>query len=218
MLLHNVLFFLLEIHFAVIIDNHEEVQEVNRVSKQVDALKETLESLGFCVLYFNYLSSQSISCLLEAFHQVDHSQLASFALVFLSRGHTNHPYGSDTTNVMFEVFKYFDDILQVPKLFFFHLAYSGELSSDQLKFPSLPKNSIALVVSLELTANTNALPAISSIIMNLKPEECCVKSLKQCFEQMKHHIDQLDLTTCDYKNNLQDNFVLPIFCGENDYQ
>ena len=212
------MFFLLEIHFAIIIDNHEEIQEVNRVSKQVDALKKTLERLGFCILCFNYLSSQSILCLLEAFHQVDHSQLASFALVFLSKGDTNHLYSSDNAVTFKEVFKYFDDIIQVPKLFLFHLAHSGEPLSDRLKFPDPPRNSIALVVSLKLTANTNDSPAISSIIINLKPEECCVKSLKQCFEQMKHHIDHLDSATCDYKNNLQDNFVLPICCGENDHQ
>ena len=218
MLLHNVCYFFLEIHFAIIIDNHEKVQEVNRVSDQVDALKETLECLGFCVLYFNYLSSQSISCLLESFHQVDYSQLASFALVFLSKGHTNDLYSPDRPVTFEEVFKYFDDIIQVPKLFLFHLAHSGKPLSDRLKFPNPPKNSIALIVSLKLTANTNVSPAISAMIINLKPEECCVKSLKQCFGQMKHHIDQLDLATCDYKNNLQDNFVLPIFCGENDYQ
>ena len=213
-----VIVFLLEIHFAIIIDNHEEVQEVNRVSNQVDALKETLECLGFFVLYFNYLSSQSILCLLKAFHRVDHSQLASFALVFLSKGDTNDLYSSDNAVMSKEVFKYFDDIVQVPKLFLFHLAHSGETLSDRLKFPDPPKNSIALVVSIKLMANMNFSPAIFSMIINLKPEECHVKSLKQCFEQMKHHMDHLDLVTCDYKNNLQDNFVLPIFCGENDHQ
>ena len=218
MLLHNVLFFLLEIHFAIIIDNHEEVQEVNRVSDQVDALKKSFECLGFCVLYFNFLSSQSISCLLEAFHQVDYLQLASFALVFLSKGHTNNLYASDRPVTFEEVFKYFDDIIQVPKLFLFHLAHSGEPLNDRLKFPNPPKNSIALVVSLKLTANTNDSPAIALMILNLKPEECHVKSLKHCFEQMKHHIDHMVSATCDYKNNLQDNFVLPTFCGENDHQ
>ena len=213
-----IIVFLLEIHFAIVIDNQEEIQKVDKVSNQVDALKETLECLGFCVLYFNYLSSQSISCLLEAFHDVDHSQLASFALVFLSKGHTNNLYSSDKLVTFEEVFEYFHDIIQVPKLFLFHLAHSGEPLSDQLKFPEPPKNSIALVVSLKLTANMNVSPAIPSMIINLKPEEFSGKSLKQCFEQMKRHIDLLDSTTCDYKNNLQDNFVLPIFCGENDYQ
>ena len=213
-----VLFFLLEIHFAIIIDNHEEIQGVNRVSKQVDALKKSFERLGFCVLYFNFLSSQSISCLLEAFHQVDYLQLASFALVFLSKGHTNNLYASDRLVPFKEVYQYFDDILQVPKLFLFHLAHSGEPLNDQLKLPNPPKNSIALVVSIKLTANMNDSPAIDSMIINLKPEKDCVKPLQHCFEQMKHHIDHLDLTTCDYKNNLQDNFVLPTFCGENDHQ
>ena len=212
------MFFLLEIHFAIIIDNQEEIQKVNKVSNQVDALKETFERLGFCVLCFNYLSSQSILCLLEAFHQVDHSQLASFALVFLSRGQTNDLYSSDRLVLFEEVFKYFDDIIQVPKLFIFHLAHSGEPLSDRLKFPNPPKNSIALVVSIKLTANMNVSPAIPSMIINLKPEECCVKSLKQCFEQIKRHIDHLDSATCGYINNLQDNFVLPICCGENDHQ
>ena len=177
-----------------------------------------MECLGFCVFYFNYLSSQSISCLLKAFHQVDHSQLASFALVFLSKGDTNNLYSSDGPVTFEEVFKYFDDITQVPKLFFFHLAHSGEPLSDRLKFPSPPKNSNALIVSIKLTANTNASPAIDSMIINLKPEELCGKSLKQCFEQMKHDIDHLDSAICDYKKNLQNNFVLPIFCGKNDRQ
>ena len=216
--MHNVCYcFPLEINFAIIIDNHEEIQEVNRVSNQVDALKKTFECLGFCVLCFNYLSSQSILCLLEACHQVDHLQLASFAFVFLSRGHTKNLSASDKLVSFEEVFECFDDNIQVPKLFLFHLAHSGE-RNGQLKLPNPPKNSIALVVSLKLMANTNVSPAIDSMIINLKPEEFSGKSLKHCFEQMKRHIDHLDSATCDYKNNLQDIFVLPIFCEENDRQ
>ena len=217
--MHNVCYcFPLEINFAIIIDNREEIQKVNRVSNQVDALKKTFECLGFCVLCFDYLSSQSILCLLEACHQVDHLQLASFALVFLSKGHTNDLYSPDRPVTFEEVFECFDDIIQVPKLFLFHLAHSGEPLSDQLKIPDPPKNSIALVVSIKLTANTNISPAIDSMIINLKPEGFSGKSLKQCFEQMKRHINHLDSATCDYKNNLQDIFVLPFFCEENDHQ
>ena len=212
-----VIVFLLEIHFAIIIDNHEEVQEVNRVSKQVDALKETLESLGFCVLYFNYLSSQSISHLLKAFCQIDHLQLASFALIYLSKGDTNDLYSSDIPVTFEEVFEYFDDIVQVPKLFLFHLAHSGESLTDRLKFPNPPKNSIALAISLKLMANIKVSPAIFSIIINLKPKKDCVKPLKQCFEQMKHDIEYFDPVSCECKDTLQDNFVLPT-CGKNEYQ
>lgn len=213
--------FLLEIHFAIIIDNHEEIQESHqkKESHQVNDLRKTLECIGFCVLSFNYLSSQSISCLLEAFCQVDHLQLASFALVFLSKGDTNHLYDASNGVVTFEkVFKFFNHLPEVPKLFLFHLAYSGEPLSDQLTFPNPPKKSIALVVSLKLTANRKVSPAISSIIVNLKPEECCFKPIKQCFEQMKSLIDRLDSVSCDYECNLENNFVLPTFCGENDIQ
>ena len=217
--MHDNYIFLLEIHFAIIIDNHEEIQEVSKESLQVQHLKYTLECIGFCILSFNYLSSQSISCLLEAFHQIDHLQLASFALVFLSKGHTNHLYGAGNDVVTFEeVFKFFKHLPEVPKLFLFHLAYSGQPLSDRLTFPNPPKNSIALIVSLKQKANRKVSPAISSIIVNLKPEECCFKPLKQCFEQMKNSMEQLDLVSCDYECNLEDNFVLPTFCGENDIQ
>ena len=210
--------FLLEIHFAIIIDNHEEIQEVNKESSQVNDLRKTLECIGFCVFSFNYLSSQSISCLLEAFRQVDHLQLASFALVFLSKGDTNHLYGADNGVVTFEeVFNFFNHLPEVPKLFLFHLAYSGEPLSDQLTFPNPPKKSIALVVSLKLMANRKVSP-ISFIISNLKSEECFFKPIKQCFEQMRSLIDRLDSVSCDYECNLEDNFVLPTFCGENDIQ
>ena len=207
----------LEMHFAIIIDNHEEIQGVNRVSKQVDALIKAFECLGFCVLYFNYLSSQSISHLLKAFHQIEHLQLASFALVYLSKGDTNDLYSSDKLVTFEEVFEYFDDIVQVPKLFLFHLAHSGEPLTDRLKFPNPPKNSIALAVSLKLTANITVSPAIFSIIINLKPEKDCVKPLKQCFEQMKDDIDYFDPVSCECKNTLQDDFVLPTF-GKTEYQ
>ena len=217
--MHDNYIFLLEIHFAIIIDNHEEIQEVNKESRQVNDLRKTLKCIGFYVLSFNYLSSQSISCLLEAFRQVDHSQLASFALVFLSKGHTNHLYGAGNDVIIFEeVFNFFNHLSEVPKLFLFHLAYSGPPLNDRLTFPNPPKKSIALVVSLKLTANRKISPAISFIISNLNHEECCFKPLKQCFKQMKNLIDQLDSVSCDYKCNLEDNFVLPTFCGENDIQ
>ena len=213
-----IIVFLLEIHFAIIIDNQEEIQKINKESDQVNVLRKTLECIGFCVLSFNYLSSHSMSCLLTAFQQIDHSQLASFALVFLSKGNTNHLYSSDKLVTFEEVFEYFHDITQVPKLFLFHLAHSGEPLSDQLKFPDPPKNSIALVVSLKLMANMKVSPAIFFIIINLKPENNCVKPLKQCFEQMKHDIDYFDPVSCECKDTLQDNFVLPTCCGENEYQ
>ena len=178
-----------------------------------------MECIGFCVLSFNYLSSQSISHLFEAFHQVDHLELASFALVFLSKGHTNHLYGAGNGVVTFEeVFKFFNCLPEVPKLFLFHLAYSGQPLSDRLTFPNPPNNSIALIVSIKQKANRKISPAISFIISNLNHEECCFKPLKQCFKQMKNLIDQLGSVSCDYECNLKDNFVLPTFCGGNDIQ
>ena len=180
-------------------------------------MKDAFEGLGFCTLCFNNLNLESVRFLLKAFQRVDCSQLASFALLFLSKGNTNHLYDANNTIVTFEqIFAFFTDV-DAPKLFLFHLAYDGEPPSDRLVFPDPPNNSIALVVSIKQC--TKVSPALSSIANNLLPEECHIKPLKQCFEEMKRQIKQLDPATCIYRNCLlQDGLVMPTSCQNSTHQ
>ena len=178
-----------------------------------------MEGLGFCTLCFNNLNLESILFLLEVFQRVDRSQLASFALLFLSKGNTNHLYDANGTVVTFEqIFAFFKDVgaSQIPKLFIFHSAYDGAPPSDQLAFPDPPNNSIALVVSIKQC--TKVSPAIHSVANNLLPEECHIKPMKQCFEEMKHQIVLLDTATCISKNSLQDSYVMPTSYQDSTHQ
>lgn len=180
-----------------------------------------MEGLGFCTLCFNNINLESISFLFEAFRQVDHSQLASFALLILSQGYTNHLYDANDTVITFEqIFAFFKDggASKIPKLFLFHLAYDGKPPSDRLVFPDPPSNSIALVVSIKQLKHMNVSPALPSIVVNLLPEECHSKPLEQCFQEMKHQIKQLDKATCIYNNSLQDCFVMPTSCAVSAHQ
>ena len=212
-------FFIVEIHFAIIIDNYWKVREGTQENDQVNILKDAMEGLGFCTLCFNNLNLESILFLFEAFQCVDRSQLASFALLFLSKGNTNHLYDANNTVITYDqIFAFFKDVgaSQIPKLFLFHLAYDGSPPSDRLVFPDPPNNSIALVVSIKQC--TKVSPAIFSVATNLLPEECHIKPLKQCFEEMMGQIEQLDTATCIYRNCLQDSFVMPTSSQDSTHQ
>ncbi|XP_019861622.1 PREDICTED: uncharacterized protein LOC109590125 [Amphimedon queenslandica] len=124
-----------KIHLAIIIDNHGEVKVEKDGTKTINdnayQIKETLNTLGFCTLYFNSLSSRSINTLLEVLHQIDHSQLVTFALIFLCKGKTRHLY--DCNNELIDADKIFgclqDDqspFAQLPKIYYFHLAHDQE--------------------------------------------------------------------------------------------
>uniref|UniRef100_A0A1X7TGQ1 Caspase family p20 domain-containing protein n=1 Tax=Amphimedon queenslandica TaxID=400682 RepID=A0A1X7TGQ1_AMPQE len=208
-----------KIHFAIIIDNYGEVREDTQENGQVIVIKDALEGLGYCTLCFNNLNFESIFFLFEAFQLVDHSQLASFALLFLSKGNKNHVYDANDTVVTFEqTFAFFNDAgaSKIPKLFLFHFAYDGEPPSDRLVVPDPPNNSITLAVSINQC--TKVSPAIHSIANNLLPVECHSKPLKICFEEMKHQIEQLDTATCIYRNSLQESFVMPTYCAVSAHQ
>ncbi|XP_019856616.1 PREDICTED: uncharacterized protein LOC109585108 isoform X2 [Amphimedon queenslandica] len=210
-----------KIHFAIIINNCGKAREDTEENDQVNILKKAFEGLGFCTLCFNNLNLKSILFLFEAFQRVDHSQLASYALLFLSKGNTNHVYDTSNTVITFEqIFAFFNDAgaFHIPKLFLFHLAYDNEPPSDLLVLPDPPNNSIALVVSIKQLKSTIVSRAIRSVAKNLLPEECHIKPLKQCFEEMKHQIEQLDTATCVHKNSLQDSFVIPTFCQDSAHQ
>ena len=212
-------FFIIETHFAIIIDNYWKVREDTEENDQVNILKDALEGLGYCTLCFNNLNLESILFLLKVFQRADRSQLASFALFFLSKGNTNHLYDANNTVITYDqIFAFFKDVgaSQIPKLFLFHLAYDGEPPSDQLVFPDPPYNSIALVVSIKQC--TKVSPAIFSVATNLLPEECHIKPLKQCFEEMMCQIEQLDAATCISKNSLQDRFVMPTSSQDSAHQ
>ena len=79
------------------------------INDQAKSLKEAFEGVGFCVLYFNSLSSESIARLLQSFQDnFDHSQLSAFALVFLSKGRTPQLYDANDKVILFDtVFQFF---------------------------------------------------------------------------------------------------------------
>lgn len=211
---------ILETNFAIIIDNHGECKN-DETSNQIAAVKKAFENLGFCVLYFNQLRCQPIFTLLEAFKEVDQSQLASFALIFLSTGDTNHLRDAANETITFEhILAAFSDVF-VPKIFLFHLACPGEAASDRLDFVcSPPNNSIALVVSVKQSGNTS--PALASIINNLEHDKCHMQTLKQCFETIETEIKtKFNKSICSCvmpDSTLQDNFVLSAHCKLNDIQ
>ena len=149
-----------EIHLAVIFDNRlvkTEDKESEDLSSQADALKDAFKKLGFFVIHFNGLSSQSIFSFLQFFKDsIDQSQLSLFALIFLSKGKTPQLYDSNNEVVPFQdVFRIFtiaptssgSSLVNVPKLFFFDLAAIKDKALESFTLPQCPDNTILLAVA-----------------------------------------------------------------------
>ncbi|XP_019861485.1 PREDICTED: uncharacterized protein LOC109589955, partial [Amphimedon queenslandica] len=201
-----------KIHLAIIIDNHGQVREEEDGTKTINddaqKIKETLNTLGFCTLYFNSLSSQTINTLLEALHHIDHSQLATFALIFLCKGKTRHLY--DCNSEMIEAGKIFgclqDDqspFAQLPKIYYFHIAHDQE-PKEKLEVLSVPsKNSILLITSV---IQKNSSVVLDTVMNNLKEGA----SIQKCFKEIQKECDRNDMkVSCMYIDKFTDKFVLP---------
>ena len=151
------------------------------INDQAKSLKEAFEGVGFCVLYFNSLSSESIARLLQSFRDnVDHSQLSVFALVFLSKGHTPQLYDANNKVVPFDaVFQFFYNnelaeltLAKIPKIFFFDVACLNVKNKNRPLLPQCPEKSVILAVSHHNPIS----PAINTLSNNLSRksiQDCC---------------------------------------------
>ncbi|XP_019861608.1 PREDICTED: uncharacterized protein LOC109590100 isoform X2 [Amphimedon queenslandica] len=202
-----------KIHLAIIIDNHSEVKKEDEGTKMIDddaqKIKEALNTLGYCTLYFKFLSSRSINTLLEVLHHIDHSQLATFAFVFLCKGKTRHLY--DCNSEIIDAEKFFECLqndqspfAQLPKIYYFHLAHDQE-PKEKLQVSSTPsKNSILLITSV---IQKNSSVVLDTVTNNLKEGA----SIQKCFEEIRKECNRNDniKVSCMYIDRFTDKFVLP---------
>ena len=179
------------------------------INDQAKSLKEAFEGVGFCVLYFNSHSSESITCLLQSFQDsADHSQLSAFALVFLSKGQTPQLYDANDKVIPFDaVFQFFyndeSPLANVPKLFFFDLLACLD---DQRKsspacplLPQCPEKSVVLAVAHN---DLKFSPAINTLSSNLSQ-----KSIQDLCKEL-HQTTGCFVTWCNTINN-EFNFKNP---------
>ena len=172
------------------------------INDQAKSLKEAFEGVGFCVLYFNSLSSESIARLLQSFRDnVDHSQLSAFVLVFLSKGRTSQLYDANNEVVPFDaVFQFFyndeSPLAKIPKMFFFDLL---ACRNDQRKssparplLPQFPKKSVILAVAHN---DLKFSPAINTLANNLSQ-----KSIQDLCEEIRQTTDCF-VNWCDTIHN-----------------
>lgn len=173
----------LEVLFAIIIDNCGETkleEDGTRViNGQGRSLKEAFEGVGFCVLYFNSLSSESIARLLQSFRDnVDHSQLSAFVLVFLSKGQTPQLYDANNEVVPFDaVFRFFYDdklaeLAKIPKIFFFDVVCLDIENKNHPLLPQCPEKSVILAVSHH-TPFSPAINTLSNDLSRKSIQDCC---------------------------------------------
>ena len=190
------MFVFAEFHLAVIFDNRLvkiEGNESKDLSSQADALKDALKNLGFFVIHFNGLSSQSILSFLQSFtNSIDPSQLSLFALVFLSKGKTPQLYDCNNEVVPFQnVFRFFDttptssssSLLNVPKFFFFDLATTKDKAMDSFALPQYPDNTILLAVAHKSVSAS----VIEKIVDNLS-----LTSVQKCVKNTYEEIMEND--------------------------
>ena len=174
--------YFIEVLFAIIIDNCEEVtsgEDGTRViNDQAKSLKEAFEGVGFCVLYFNSLSSESIARLLQSFRDnFDHSQLSAFALVFLSKGQTPQLYDTNNEIVPFDtVFQFFysdeSPLAKIPKMFFFDVVCLDVKNINRPLLPQCPIKSVILAVSHSIPFSP-AVNTLSNDLSRKSIQECC---------------------------------------------
>lgn len=223
-LLMNLVFFS-EINLAIIINNdNEDMPEVKKRSseevqppptivtnEQAEALREKFKALGFRVLYFSNLTVEIIHQLLSVFSKADHSDLASFALVVLSKGKTCHVYDDDNVIVPFDdIFRHFSDgsIAELPKSFFFHFHPSDpkKITSNLPSFIS--KKSIALFASSQ-EAGTAISPAVKVYVREIG--NCHSTNVKEVFSSMVKAMkaEQPHILVCEFRNTFEEGVILP---------
>lgn len=177
----NIKFLSIEIDLAVIIDNRAELEieedGTRKLSDDIAALKKAFEGHGFCVLYFNNLSSHSIVSLLNNLRMtIEDSQLSLFALTFLGKKETSHFYDVNGKDISFiKLFHPFTHKLRernmllpsTPKLFFF---CTDDEECSSLHEAHCPQNSLVLAAAcnnLELTPFVNLFVEKFSIATDL---------------------------------------------------
>ena len=196
---------------ALIVDSHGEMnvtEDAKTPNKDAQNFKETFDGLGFCTLYFNSLSSESIHTLLEMLLEVDHSQLAILAFIVLCKGRTRHLYDCNDEMIHYEnIFKHFPDdqspLTQVPKIFYFHLAHANEPAKTLQCSLILPKNSIVLITSVHQESSSVVLNTVGS---KLTREASIQQRCKEIEEEFKGRHDKV---SCVYNCNFTEKFVLP---------
>ena len=175
-----------EIHLAVIFDNRLAKLEENEskdLSSQADALKDAFKNVGFFVIHFNGLSSQSIFSFLQFFKDsIDPSQLSLFALVFLSKGRTPQFYDCNNEVLLFQdVFRFFaiaptssgSSLLNVPKLFFFDFATVKDKALESFTLPQCPDNTVLLAVAHK---------SLSALAIEKFADKLSVASVQKCIK------------------------------------
>uniref|UniRef100_A0A1X7U7Q6 Caspase family p20 domain-containing protein n=1 Tax=Amphimedon queenslandica TaxID=400682 RepID=A0A1X7U7Q6_AMPQE len=179
------------------------------INDDAHKINKALNTLGFCTLYFNSLSSQSINTLLEVLHHIDHSQLATFALVFLCKGKTRHLY--DCNNELIDADEIFgclqDDqspFAQLPKIYYFHFAHDKE-PKEKLQISSVPSKNLILLITSVIQENSSVV--LDTVTNNLKEGA----SIQKCFEEIEKECNRRDdmKVFCMYINKFNDKFVLP---------
>lgn len=192
------------IHLAVIIDNREEFKADRatdlELSDEAATLKQAFEGVGFCVLYFKSLSSQSIATLLQSFQDdVDHYLLSIFALVFLSKGKKRQLYDANNEVVPYHDVIFIPDSITnarkpllsgVSKLFFFDLASCSSIQEEVAI--ELPNNSLLLhVTHKDLFSH-----AIDSFAENLNYTD-----LTNCLTKVCQENNKLDGVKCLFQDS-----------------
>ena len=183
-----------EIHLAVIFDNRLVKMEENEsedLSSQANALKDAFKKLGFFVIHFNGLSSQSIFSFLQFFKDsIDPSQLSLFALVFLSKGRTPQLYDCNNEVLPFQdVFRFFaiastssgSSLLNVPKLFFFDFATVKDKALES--FTECPDNTVLLAV-----AHKN----LSALAIEKFADKLSVANVQKCIKDTHDELTKND--------------------------
>ena len=179
-----------------------EENESEDLSSQADALKDAFKNVGFFVIHFNGLSSQSIFSFLQFFKDsIDPSQLSLFALVFLSKGRTPQLYNCNNEVVPFQdVFRFFavapassgSSLVNVPKLFFFDLAAVKDKALESFALPQCPDNTVLLAV-----AHKN----VSALAIEKFADKLSVASVQKCvrgtFEELMKNDREVKCIMCD---------------------
>ena len=113
--------------------------------KNIYMVENSLQSLGFHVLYFSDLTSEIIDMLLTVLLQSDISDLATLAFIIFSKGKNPQLYDADSNEISFEmIFDHFQK-LSIPTLIFLHMNHSD--ANGLMQLPNTPSNSIVLAVS-----------------------------------------------------------------------
>ena len=176
-------------------------------SEQSEVIQNKLEGLGFGVLYFSNLTTESIHQLLEAFAQAHHDDLTSFTLVVLSKGSEPLVHDADGQVVPFEeIFKHFSKgkIAEIPKSFFFHLSHTDP--PNEIAPFTIPKKSVGFIVACQQIKD-DVSPAINIYVEEM--ENCYTTCVGKVFQRMETTIEKQPNTKCKLQNSFEQDFTLP---------